>query len=153
MAGLARVVALVVVASSCAPGGGPGPGPASPGPTTSPVPRMARFEARFNLIRAVGVSCSGVEGPFRVRLHPPNPIEGKGAARLRLPDGAGRLRWSFTASHPGQGTVTYAGNLRARLVGRVDRPSLVFTGTQTNVGATGRTFTRVPLELSESCPG
>ena len=152
MAGVARIsaVALVLTAAACTPAvNGP---PPAPSPSPSLPPQMARFEARLNLIRAVGVSCSGVEGPWRVRLHPPQPIDGRGTARFRLEEGAGRLRWSFTAAHPGQGTVTYAGNLRVRLVGRVDRPSLVLTGTQTNVGATGRTFARVRVELADSCP-
>ncbi|MGH2723312.1 MAG: hypothetical protein ACRDI0_03430 [Actinomycetota bacterium] len=147
------VVLAAAVACTAGVDGRPGPG-GSPTPTASPLPEMARFEAGLNLIRATGVSCRGVAGPWRVRLHPPQPIDGKGMARFRLKEaGTGRLRWSFTAAHPIQGTVTYAGDLRVRLVGTDDRPALTFAGTQTNVGATARTFARAAVEVGGACKG
>jgi hypothetical protein len=146
------IVVILVAAAACTlPPIEPGPG-RSPRAGPGRSPQRATFQAGLNLIRATGVSCRGPSGPWRVRLRPPQPIDGQGMAQFRLGKaGTGRLRWSFAAAHPIQGRVTYEGDLKVRLVGTGDRPVLVFTGTQTNVGATGRTSARAPVEVEGSC--
>lgn len=154
---LPLLLAVTMAAWGCQAGGGvieDDRPTAGPSPTGSPEPQVARFRTRFNLLRVTGVTCRGLEGPWRVRLRTPAPIQGRDTVRFRLPDGRGpgRLRWSFRASHPGHGTATYSGDLRVRLRGPEDRPVLAFSGTQTAVGVTGRTVARATVRLGGDCP-
>lgn len=131
-----------------------------PAPETPPAasdekeaPPQARFETGFNVLRVTGVSCNGLRGPWRVRLAAPNPIEGQGESIFRLAGGRGpgRMRWSFDASHPGQGQIVYEGNVRVRAVGPTDSPVLLFTGKQTSVGATGDVQGMASVQLGRPC--
>ena len=154
-AGLAALVVVGLLAPACGLTPTQDPPTADPTPSVSVLPpEVARFETGFTVLTMTGVSCDGLEGPWRVRMVAPQPIEGSDRSSFRLPGGTGpgTLRWSFTAAHPAAGTVTYSGQVTVRASGPDDAPTLRFSGREVSWGATGRVEGTTRVELGGHCP-
>jgi hypothetical protein len=146
-------VAAWVALAACQPATPQRTSEPTPAEEPSPEPEVARFQTGLNLLRASGFTCGGLDGPWKVEITAPSPIQGSQRVNFRIPEkGPGRLKWSFEAQHPGQGLVTYAGDVKVRLQGPEEVPVLTFSGEQTAVGVTSKLFGRAKVNLDGACP-
>ena len=145
---------LITLTLSCSGASPPDVAPTAASPTLEKKePRVARFETGFTVLTMSGISCDGIRGPWRVRVEAPDPIEGSDRTTFRLAEGDGpaRMRWSFEASHPLHGTITYSGSVRVRSFVTPDGTVLRFSGEQTSVGVTAPVVGSADVRFGGAC--